>query len=138
MTVWQGLLLAAGIAAIDLMVLGAVAAMCAAAVAPLARAYPPVEPSREAVVRRFQSFKFDLLSYGGCVHVAADEAHLHLRPARIARWFGLRPMSIPWAAVTLERVKGKGAVARIGKTVVRGPAWCLSLAGPVEPAGSAR
>lgn len=126
---WQIALLVGVLVAVDLAVVGAVFSMCAAALRPLREAFPPVEPLPSAVHRRFQSFGFDLMNFGMCVHVAADERWLHLRPARIARWAGLRDMSIPWEAITLEKVRGKSAVAKVRSTRVRGPAWCLSLAG---------
>ncbi|MFT3683529.1 MAG: hypothetical protein QM783_01175 [Phycisphaerales bacterium] len=129
---WQIALLVCGLLTIDFVIIGAVASACAATLGPLVTAFPPVEPASDAVRRKFQSFRFDLFNFGGCVHVAADSAHLHLRPARLARWFGLRDMSIPWSAVQLRKVSGKSAVAEIGKSTVRGPAWCLSLAAPGE------
>lgn len=130
MSAWQIFLLVAVVISIDLAIVGTVLTMCAAALRPLHTAFPPVEPAPDAVRRRFQSFGFDMMNFGGCVHVAVDERHLHLRPALLARWFGLRDMSVPWGSIALEKVKGKSAVARVGKTRLRGPAWCLTLAGP--------
>jgi hypothetical protein len=129
---WQIALLVGFILAIDLAILGAVFSACASTLKPLRDAFPPVEPAPDAVRKRFQSFGFNLVNLGGCVHVAADDLWLHLRPARVARWVGMRDMSIPWAAITLERVRGKWAVAKVGGVSVRGPAWCLALAGPAR------
>lgn len=127
---WQITLLVSALVAVDLAVVGAIFSMCGAALRPLREAFPPVEPLPSAVRRRYQSFGFDLMNFGMCVHVAADERWLHLRPARFARWAGLRDMSIPWEAITLRKVKGGTAVAEVRGTRVRGPAWCLRLAGP--------
>lgn len=102
---------------------------------PLERAFPAVEVLPGAVRRDFQSFSFGLNNLGYCVHVAADERHLHLMPARLLRWVGCGPMSLPWEAI--ESVKAGGErwrTVRVGKQEFRGPAWCLELAGP--PAGS--
>ena len=90
--------------------------------------HPPVEPAPDAVRRRFQSFQCGLLSMGWCVHVATDESYLHLTPALLMRIFGTKPTSIPWEAI--DRVTGKGRyrTARIGRTEIKGPAWCLALA----------
>lgn len=129
---WQIALLVGFILSIDLVILGAIFSACAGALRPLSEEFVPVEPAPDAVRKRFQSFGFNLVNLGGCVHVAVDERWLHLRPARVARWFGMRDMSIPWEAIELERVRGKSAVAQVRGTSVRGPAWCLSLAGPVE------
>lgn len=94
----------------------------------IAGAYPPVEPSPDAVRRSFQSFRCGLLSMGWCVHVATDDEHLHMRPALLMRIFGARPTSVPWDAI--DRVEGKGRHrrVRIGQRELSGPAWCLGLA----------
>lgn len=95
--------------------------------------YPAVEPMANAVRRRYQSFKFGMVSLGGCVHVAVDERYLHLTPARVARWLGMRAMSVPWEAIEVKGRAGVGSSLRvkIGKEEVLGPEWCLSLAGKV-------
>lgn len=122
--------------AVDLVVLGAIFSMCGAALRPLAEAFPPVEPAPDAVARRFQSFKFDMLNFGGCVHVAADERYLHLRPAWLARRFAFRDMSIPWAEIKPVRAKPKWVEANVRGVTVRGPAWCMNLAAPPLPAAN--
>ncbi|MEX2219344.1 MAG: hypothetical protein WD749_11385 [Phycisphaerales bacterium] len=91
----------------------------------------PVEPG--AVRRNFQSFSFGLFNFGLCIHVAADEHHLHLTPAAFIRLFGPRPVSIPWDDIRLEPRQPRRkawARARIGKAVVLGPRWALELAAP--------
>ncbi len=62
---------------------------------PMERNWPAIEPAPDAVRRNFQSFRFGASNFGGCIHVAADESHLHLIPARFLQWFGIGPISVP-------------------------------------------
>jgi hypothetical protein len=96
----------------------------------LATPFPPCPPGPDAVRRSFQSFGFDIFNYGGCVHVAADAAHLHLLPAALLRAFGLRAISIPWDRITIRKRGRHWCTADIAGVSVKGPAWCLSLAQP--------
>lgn len=99
---------------------------------PLARGHEHVEPLPDAVRRNFQSFRLATANFGYCVHVAVDEKRLHLLPALFLRWFGARPMSIPWEQVNLKRRGRRWSSVKIGDRGVHGPAWCLNLAEP-EP-----
>ncbi len=102
---------------------------------PIAEKYPPVPCKADAVQRRFQSFAVGSLSLGFCIHVAADEACLHLYPCWFARRVRARPASIPWNKIELSRALGKYATARLTELPsinLRGPRWCLELA-PASP-----
>ncbi|HYD00223.1 MAG TPA: hypothetical protein VEB22_03275 [Phycisphaerales bacterium] len=132
MSGWTIGLMVAAMLAVELVVMGAIISFCTQVVRPLAAAYPAVEPAADAVRRRFQSFSFDFVSFGRCVHVAVDARYLHLRPASLARWLGMRDMSVPWGAIAVKKMRRRSAVASLGKTTVRGPAWCLSLAAPAQ------
>ncbi|MFN0134315.1 MAG: hypothetical protein ACKVW3_17515 [Phycisphaerales bacterium] len=106
-----------------------------ASVVPLARRFPPRPVLERHVRREFQSFKFGLMSLGGCLHVTADSQHLHLAPAWFARRFGMTPMSIPWDAIELRRVRRSTATVRINAMPglnVLGPRWCLEIARPPD------
>jgi hypothetical protein len=98
--------------------------------------FPPVEPAPGAVRRRFQSFSVGMVNLGCGVHVAVDDAYLHLTPGFLAAPFGARPVSIPWDQV---EVKGSFPIrqrrARIAGVPVVGPAWCLDLAGRPDRGG---
>ena len=104
---------------------------------PLLERYPAHDPAPEAVRRNFQSFRFGAINFGGCVHVAVDEEHLHMMPARLLRWFGATQVSIPWRSITITggpRFGGMLPASFDGRSVL-GPAWCLQLAEPPdEPA----
>jgi hypothetical protein len=91
----------------------------------------PVAP--DAVTGSFQTFRVGLANLGGCVHVAADEACLHLTPVRPLRWLGARAASIPWDAIRISKRSrnGRWITAHVGRTTLQGPAWCLGLAEPV-------
>lgn len=104
---------------------------------PMTIRYPAREPAPNAVRRNFQSFRFGIMNLTFSVHVAVDEDHLHLMPARILRWCGAGPASIPWSAIRPGKpvMGGKWMRASIDKNGVVGPTWCLSLAAPGTPGG---
>jgi hypothetical protein len=97
---------------------------------PLPRSFPPQPPRDDALRRTFQSFRLGPCNFGYCVHVAVDEEHLHLEPARFLRWLGALPASVPWAAITLTGPPRRGwRKAKIARQDLMGPDWCLELAG---------
>ncbi len=103
---------------------------------PMAAAFPPREHLPDAVTRRLQSFSFGIVNFGGCVIATADSAHLHLSPHTLAGVFGMKAMSVPWDALALRPARPSSrflsATARAGARswTIRGPRWCLELAGP--------
>lgn len=109
----------------------------AASLGPMAAAFPPREHLPDAVTRRFQSFSFGIVNFGGCVIATADSAHLHLSSHTLARVFGMKPMSVPWDALTLRPARPSSrflvatARAGAGSWTIRGPRWCLELAAPL-------
>ena len=107
---------------------------------PFAQRFPPRRKDPDAVERRFQSFRLGVLSFAFCIHVAADEGHLHLQPAAILRFFGAPTASIPWSSIEIQKQSrtGRSITAKINQRTLLGPAWCLSLAEPTAtgPPGS--
>lgn len=98
---------------------------------PIMRAWPPREPGPDAVRRNFQSFSLGLLNLGLSIHVAADDEHLHLTPARLIRWMGAIPASIPWNA--MQPMGGRKATAvKLGHHTMIGPRWCMELVAPAD------
>ena len=71
-----------------------------------------------------------LLNLGFCIHVAADESHLHLQPAAVLRIFGAQTASIPWASIGIAKRGRRWMSAKINNRTLYGPAWCLGLAEP--------
>jgi hypothetical protein len=130
MTGGQIALLVGFLLLIDLMVVGAIFYAVSQAVRDLASKFPPAEPRPEAVRRRYQSFKVGLVNLGWCIHVAVDERSLHLTPARVARWFGMRAMTVPWESIEYlgKAAIGSSVRVRIAGEEIHGPAWCLNLA----------
>ena len=98
--------------------------------APIAAAHPQQAPADDAVLRKFQSYKIDMLNLGFCIHTSADEHYLHLTPVKILQKLGGKPASIAWINITDVKSSrfGKTMSARIGKHKITGPAWCLQLA----------
>ncbi|MEE8130717.1 MAG: hypothetical protein V3T48_10530 [Vicinamibacterales bacterium] len=107
---------------------------------PFAQRFPPRRKDPDAVERRFQSFRLGFLSFGFCIHVAADQGHLHLQPAAILRFFGAPTASIPWSSIQIQKHSrtGKSITARINERTLLGPAWCLGLAEPTATGTTGR
>ncbi len=102
---------------------------------PFAQRFPPRRKDPDAVERRFQSFRLGALSFSFCIHVAADEGHMHLQPAALLRFFGAQTASIPWSSIVIQKQSrtGRSITAKIKQRTLLGPAWCLSLAEPTAP-----
>ena len=98
--------------------------------APIARAHPAQTPTDDAVTKTFQSYRFDLLNLGFCIHTTVDENYLHLTPVKFLQKLGAKPTSIAWKYITHAKpsIIGKIMSVRIGKHRVSGPTWCLQLA----------
>lgn len=131
MSPWIATLIVCAFVFLDLLIFVAVLRAMAMTWNDIPRQFPAVAPQGDAVRRDFQSFKLGLCSLGGCVHVEADETHLHLSPAAIMRWGGARAASVPWGDVRLVgKPRERGLVkARIGTVDLAGPAWAMKLAG---------
>ncbi|MBY0112094.1 MAG: hypothetical protein K2Y21_04675 [Phycisphaerales bacterium] len=91
----------------------------------LAKQFPPVPPQAGARRREFQSFRFDLLNLGWCLHATLDATYLHLEPAWLLRRLGAGPVSIPRDRITKATRTFTAAKATLGSTIIRGPRWCL-------------
>ncbi len=104
---------------------------------PIARRFPPQPQRPDAVVKLCQSFALSTLRrMNNCVHIAADDAHLHLIPFAPMRWTGARVISIPWSAMSLSRTKPRFGTltANVGRLRMTGPEWCMRLAPAPPPA----
>lgn len=91
--------------------------------------FPFKPPLPGAVRREFQSFHIDMFSVGWGYHVEVDEDHLHLFPAKMERWLGITPASIPWSAIKPVSTGRWSCKVKIASWDVTGPKWCLELAG---------
>ena len=85
--------------------------------------------ARDAVRRGFQTLSVNRLNFGLCINIAVDEQHLHLQPAKAFGWLGARPASIPWDAIEIQKPGSRWITARCGPHRIKGPAWCMKLAG---------
>ena len=96
----------------------------------LPRAFPARDPLADAVSRRHQSFRVNLLNFGFCINVAVDEQHLHLTPIKPLRLLGAKGSSIPWESIRIKKrsPRGRWLTAKAGSHTIKGPAWCLELA----------
>lgn len=89
----------------------------------------PSKPILDPHVRRnFQSFAIGVVNMGRCVHTAIDDEHLHLIPVTFMKWFGCKPVSVPWHEIQDHPKPGRSRSilrVKIGKIDVVGPRWCL-------------
>jgi hypothetical protein len=100
---------------------------------PIVKKYPAVEPLPDGRRWNFRSFQAGgMLNMGWSVHVVSDVDFLHLRPAKLLRWMGMRPASVPWDEVEVRARKRRTLTVRIAGIDLRGPAECLTA--PAEAA----
>ena len=137
MSAGAAILISAIFLGMDAIMIGAVFWILRDSIArPMSRLFPPQPARPDEVAREFQSFRIDFFSFGYSMHVAVDEQFLHLRPAALARLFGMTPLSIPWPSITLRPGRAKSKFMRAdvradGKSwSMLGPRWCLELATP--------
>lgn len=109
-----------------------VSALMRAGWSELTQDFPASPPAPGAVRRNLQSFKAGMYNFGFCVHVAVDEDYLHLLPARLVRWFGGRPASIPWGSIILLKPGRRQTKVKIKSATITGPTWCLAMATPAS------
>lgn len=83
---------------VDAIVLYAIISACASSLGDLARDYPMNERAT-GPWREFQSMSVDMLNFGFCVHICADQDYVHIAPTAVLRRLGAKPMSIPRAAM---------------------------------------
>ena len=94
----------------------------------LADAFPAVGIRPGSVSKRYQSIRLDALSLGWCVHISADDQHLHLVPSVVMRPASRRTLSIPWHAIEHLASGRWSSRVRINGMTISGPRWCLDLA----------
>lgn len=118
----------------DFVFVGAVIAAMMNGVKEFAARFPARPHAPGAVRREFQSIGIDYYNLGFSVHITVDESCLHIEPAWLMRRLGMPRISIPWEAIELKKRGGTilPAVAKVGKTTLKGPDWCLKLAGDIS------
>ncbi len=114
---------------VDFVMVGTLIHVCGRSLRKLCSQFPPLPRSADAVERRFQGFKIEMISLGFSVHAAVDENALHLTPTRVARWMGMTPTSLPWTAFKNVRPVMGGVSAEVAGVGITGPKWCMELAG---------
>ncbi len=94
---------------------------------PIVQRYPAVEPLPGSRRWNFRSFQAGgMLNMGWSVHVMSDADFLHLRPAKLLRWMGMRGASVPWDEVEVRERKRRTLSVRIAGIDLKGPAECLT------------
>ncbi len=126
MPTWGIVALVAGIVLFDLVVV--VPAVLRLGWSSLSSTYGPAPVRDDAVRKNFQTIAIGVFNFGGCVHIAADEDHLHILPTWVLRVVGCSAASIPWSDLAVTRARGRlwRATCRAGQ--LHAPRWCLQLA----------
>lgn len=98
---------------------------------PLHRQFPPQAMLEGAVEKRFQSMSSGMVNMGGCMHIAVDDAHVHVAPAWAVRRLGGKSFAVPLAEVRVDsdakHVRAKWGwwpvAGKFGRIDVNAPAW---------------
>lgn len=124
------LVIAAFVIGDAVLVIGIIAVFLKMNWAQIANAHPQQTPAFDAILKKYQSFKIDMLNLRFCIHTSVDEQYLHLIPIKFLQVLGAKPVSIAWNFITdiKPTVFGKSLTASIGKHKITGPSWCLELA----------
>lgn len=124
------LIIAAFVISDAIFLIGIIAVFMKMKWAPIANAHPQQTPADDAIFKKFQSYKIDILNLSFCIHTSVDEQYLHLIPVMFLQKLGAKPTSISWNSITdvKPNVFGNSLTARIGNHKITGPAWCLELA----------
>lgn len=128
MSGWHIAMLVCGFVAFDaIMVSAVIGAMVSGTLGVLSRKFPSVPMLPGADYREFQDMKFGASNFGKCIHIGVDASGLHLHPARILRWAGGKPTTVPWTQVELlpEKKARSTVPCKLGGLRARIPAWCF-------------
>lgn len=105
MQAWVLVAMIGGIILFDLLVV--VPAVLRLGWSSLSSKYSPASVRDDAVRRNFQTIRIGAFNFGGSVHLAADEDHLHILPTWLLRVCGCKPASLPWADLVVTRDRGR-------------------------------
>ncbi len=112
-------------ACVDAVVLYAVASMCASAWNDLASTYP-INEYAIGPWREFQSMAIDMMNFGFCVHVYADDQYVHLAPTKFLRLMRAKPLSIPRAEMRdIKPGRFGSAKVKLGTKTLVLPKWSV-------------
>lgn len=98
LTTWQIVLLVLVILCVDGVVIASLFSFARGSLKELNKAFPGVAAleGEGSGGKRFCSIRVGMMKLGSCVHITLDRDHLHLEPARVARWMGMSRVSVPW------------------------------------------
>jgi len=107
--------------------------------APLAKQFPGKAFEPDAFRRNFQSISLGAISFGGCVHIVADDNFLHLIPSRFLSIFGCTSVSIPWEKIGKPSKQPYFSKRWANITVdhhskiLTIPRWCMDIKNTIRP-----
>ncbi len=101
---------------------------------PLVKKFPEQPIGTDSFRKNFQSISIGSVSFGFCVHMAADDLFLHWVPVQFLRIFGCKTISLPWSSIqpaskqplfqkrlaNIVLLEQKGQIITI-------PRWCLDV-----------
>lgn len=131
MQFWHIMLLIGFMLMMDMIVVGAILNVAVQSFfEPLSKRFPPKEMMADAVEKSFQTVKVGIMNFGMSVHFGVDDKHLHVVPAKLLRWCGGKPSSVPLPEVSFKKPAkvndsraGKLVEGRIGGIELMAPAW---------------
>lgn len=113
---------------VDLVVVGAVMTFAMeSTLGKLSKAFPGQAIDATAKRRNFQSMSSGMVNLGFCIHIAVDDAYLHIVPSGFLRLFKAKAASIPWDAVELTPEGGskRWVDVKAAGVEMKLPAWIL-------------
>lgn len=131
MQFWHIMLLVGFMLMMDMIVVGAILNVAVQTLfEPLSKRFPPQEMMADVVEKPFQTVKVGIMNFGMSVHFGVDDKHVHVVPAKLLRWCGGKPSSVPLSEVSVDASAGVDR-CRAGKLVdgviagiaLQAPAW---------------
>lgn len=122
-----------------IVVCGIIGAFTNALWTPLVKRFPEQVIGPDSFRKNFQSISIGSVSFGFCVHMAADDDFLHWIPVRFLRIFGCKTISIPWSSVQpiskqpfLQKRLAKIVLLEKKGQTITVPRWCLDVKNSVD------
>ena len=131
MQFWHIMLLIGFMLMMDMIVVGAILNVAVQTLfEPLSKRFPPQEMIADVAEKSFQTVKVGIMNFGMSVHFGVDNKHVHIVPAKLLRWCGGKPSSVPLSEVSFKEPSlvsspraGKLVEGRIGGIEMMAPAW---------------
>ena len=114
----------------DSIIVWAVISSATSMIRSLTHSFPAMPVSEPCVRQEFSSLRMGLTKFDNSVHITIDRDYLHVEPAAILRWMGVKAMSVKRSEIMIPDGKPRGVIGKalevqIRKSRVWLPAWCI-------------